>query len=100
MDCEEVAIKTAIRLIRRNWKGSSVVIHLYVEDCDAMYKRAVEAGATASMPLMDAFWGDRYGQVTDSVGQRWGIATHKQDLTPAEVQKGAGESFKNMPASG
>jgi len=78
-------------------KGTSAVIHLYVPDCDAVYKRAVDAGATATMPLMDAFWGDRYGQLTDPFGHQWGIATHKQDLTPEEIQKAAEAWFKNMP---
>lgn len=72
--------------------GSGVGIHLYVEDADATYDRAVEAGATATMPLVDAFWGDRYGKLTDPFGHIWSIATHKEDLTPEQVaERGAAE---------
>jgi uncharacterized glyoxalase superfamily protein PhnB len=74
----------------------TAVLHLYVEDADSMYNRAVKAGAKASMPLMDAFWGDRYGQVTDPFGHVWSIATHKQDLTPDQIAKGAQEFFAGM----
>ena len=76
--------------------GTTVCIHLYVEDVDAACEKAVAAGATVSMPVMDAFWGDRYGRLTDPFGHHWSIATHKQDLTPEEIAKGAEEFFKNM----
>jgi uncharacterized glyoxalase superfamily protein PhnB len=69
--------------------GSPAGIHLYVEDADAVFQRAVEAGATVVMPLENAFWGDRYGQLTDPFGHRWGIATHIQDLTEEEMMRGA-----------
>ena len=49
-------------------KGTSICVHLYVEDADKAYQRAVDAGAKPTMPLMDAFWGDRYGKVTDPFG--------------------------------
>ncbi len=65
---------------------------IYVTDCDAQFKRAVDAGATASMPPTDMFWGDRMGQVTDPFGQKWTIATHVKDMTPEEM-KVAGEAF-------
>ena len=68
--------------------GSPVNLFLYVEDCDAVFNRAVEAGATVSMPLADQFWGDRYGKLTDPFGHSWSVATHIKDLTPEEIQKG------------
>ncbi len=71
--------------------STSVVMHLYVPDADSACARAVAAGAKVTMPLMDAFWGDRYGQVTDPFGHVWSIATHKQDLTPQQMMK-AGEA--------
>lgn len=74
-------------------KGTPVTLHLYVENADAAYDRAVKAGATATMPLMDAFWGDRYGKVTDPYGHHWSIATHTKDLTPEQIAKGAEEWF-------
>jgi PhnB protein len=69
--------------------GTPVTIHLYVEDCDAVFARAVEAGATVAMPLADMFWGDRYGTLIDPFGHHWAIATHKQDLTPAQIAEAA-----------
>jgi uncharacterized glyoxalase superfamily protein PhnB len=69
-------------------KGTPVVIHLYVEDADAVWARALDAGARPTMPLSDMFWGDRYGQVVDPFGHRWSIATHKQDLTPEQIMEG------------
>ena len=68
-------------------KGTPAVLHLYVTDADAAIARAVAAGAQVTMPAADMFWGDRYGQVVDPFGHRWSIATHKQDLTPEEIQQ-------------
>ncbi len=71
---------------------SSVGFWLWVTDCDASFKRAVDAGATAKMPPMDMFWGDRTGAVTDPFGYTWTFATHVKDMTEAEM-KAAGEEF-------
>lgn len=67
-------------------KGTPVTIHLYVPDTDVFYNRAVAAGAKAVMPPADMFWGDRYGVLEDPWGHSWSIATHQQDLTPAEIE--------------
>jgi hypothetical protein len=48
------------------------------------------------MPVMDAFWGDRFGNVQDPFGHIWGIATHKKDMSAEELQKVGQEAFKNM----
>ncbi len=77
--------------------GSAVTLSLYVEDADAAFNRAVEAGATATMPPMDAFWGDRYGKFRDPFGHEWAVMQHIKDLTPEEIQKGAEEWMKNAP---
>jgi uncharacterized glyoxalase superfamily protein PhnB len=69
-------------------KGTSVTIHLYVEDVDAAVAQAAAAGAKITLPISDMFWGDRYGQVEDPFGHRWSVATHKRDLTPQEIQEG------------
>jgi PhnB protein len=53
--------------------GSGLTLHLQVDDADAWFNRAVSAGAKATMPLENMFWGDRYGQVTDPFGYRWSI---------------------------
>ena len=77
--------------------GAGVVIHLYVEDVDALFARAVAAGATVTMPLMDMFWGSRYGQISDPFGHKWSLATHIKDLTQAEVEEAAKNSMAEMP---
>ena len=69
----------------KSLKGSPVTIHLYVEDVDAFVKRAVAAGAKITMPLEDMFWGDRYCKLEDPFGHHWSAATHKRDVTPAEM---------------
>lgn len=71
----------------KSLKGSPVTIHLYVEDADASFAQAIKAGAKATMPLEDAFWGDRYGKLEDPFGHQWSIATHIRDVTPEEMQK-------------
>ena len=78
--------------------GSPSSLHLYVEDADAADARAVEAGATARYPMEDAFWGDRYGKVTDPYGHEWGIATHVKDLTDEEIRKAGDEFMASMGA--
>ena len=70
-------------------KGSPVVIHLQVENVDAMFAQAVTAGATAKMPPADMFWGDRYCVLEDPFGHQWSIATHVQDLSPEQLQEAA-----------
>jgi len=67
--------------------GASGSILLYVRDVDAAFKRAMDAGARVMRPLADMFWGDRYGQLADPFGHEWGLATHKEDLTPREIAK-------------
>lgn len=71
----------------RALKNTPVYLHLYVEDADAAYARALEAGAKTLMPPADMFWGDRYGQVEDPFGHRWSIATHKRDMTPQQMKE-------------
>jgi len=70
-------------------KGSSVTLHLYVEDADAQFKQAIDAGCTVCMPLDDMFWGDRYGIVQDPFGHLWSIATHIRDASPEEIRAAA-----------
>jgi PhnB protein len=76
--------------------GSPVGFWLYVDDSDALFKRAVDAGARVQMPLVDQFWGDRAGSVADPEGISWWIATRKEDLTRDEMEARATEFFKQM----
>ncbi|MCC6409041.1 MAG: VOC family protein [Planctomycetes bacterium] len=69
--------------------GTPVRMMLYVEDCDALFARAVAAGAKVIRPLVDQFYGDRVGGLEDPFGHIWFIATHKEDLTPEELSKRA-----------
>jgi uncharacterized glyoxalase superfamily protein PhnB len=78
--------------------GSPVSLNVYVEDCDAVFNRAVEAGAAVKMPVADMFWGDRYGKVTDPFGHSWGILTHVKDLTEDEIKVAAAEAMAAMAA--
>ncbi len=71
----------------KSLKGSPVTIHLFVEDVDAFVARAVAAGAAVTMPIADAFWGDRYGKIEDPFGHHWSVATHQRDVSPEEMQK-------------
>jgi PhnB protein len=76
--------------------GSPVTLHLYVEDVDSFFQRAVGAGAKVKMPIADMFWGDRYGQLADPFGHEWSIATHKEDPTPEEMKKRAEAAMAQM----
>jgi PhnB protein len=73
--------------------GSPVHMHLYVEDVDSLYQRAVDAGAKVVMPLADQFWGDRYGVVEDPSGHRWALASHVQDMSPEQMKQAASAVF-------
>jgi PhnB protein len=65
---------------------SPVTLHLQVENADAAFEKAVAAGCTVTMPLADAFWGDRYGQLKDPFGHSWSIAHHIRGMSPEEIQ--------------
>ena len=78
--------------------GSPVTIHMFVEDVDAAFNKALAAGAQVRMPLADMFWGDRYGVLTDPFGHSWSIATHKEDLTPEEIGNRAQAAFSECAA--
>ena len=67
--------------------GTTGSIFLYVVNVDRAFSRAVEAGCTALMPPTDMFWGDRFGKLEDPFGNQWSMATHKEDVSPAEMKK-------------
>ena len=76
--------------------GSPASLWIYVDDSDALFDRAVEAGATEQMPMDDQFWGDRAGAVSDPAGYTWWIATRTEDLTHDEIQERAANFFQQM----
>ncbi len=76
--------------------GTPVTVFLYVKDVDEVFQKAVAAGAKIDMPVMDMFWGDRYGQVTDPFGHCWSLATHKEDVEPEELSKRAEAAMAKM----
>ena len=79
--------------------GSGTGLHIYIEDVDSAFDRAVQAGATVEMPVADMFWGDRYGKLRDPFGHKWSIGTHKADLSMEEMKKGMDETMAKMPKS-
>ena len=81
---EECAEMNKLSPESRGFATSS--LYLYVDDVDAAFAQAVDSGCKVCMPVSDMFWGDRYGHVTDPFGQEWSIATHKEDLSPAEIE--------------
>jgi PhnB protein len=76
------------------WKPMPGSMYLYVNDADATYKRALQAGATSTMEPTDQFYGDRSAGVKDLAGNHWWIATHKEDLSPEELAKRAKAAMK------
>jgi uncharacterized glyoxalase superfamily protein PhnB len=68
-------------------RTAPMYLHLYVPDVDAVFASAIGAGAKVEMPVQDMFWGDRYGKITDPFGHQWGLATHKEDVSPDELAK-------------
>jgi PhnB protein len=76
--------------------GTSVSVFMYVEDVDAVVKRAVDAGATITMEVADQFWGDRFGSVQDPFGHLWSIATHVEDVPPEEMAERAKAAMAAM----
>ena len=76
--------------------GTTVHIHVYVRDVDGMVERAVAAGAKLLRPVEDQFYGDRSGSVQDPFGHVWHLATHKKDVSMAQLRKGAEQKVREM----
>ena len=77
--------------------GSPVSLHLYVEDVDAVVKRAVEAGGKLTRPVENQFYGDRSGAIEDPSGHQWHIATHIEDVPPDEIDRRAAAAMQQSP---
>jgi PhnB protein len=91
--CEESPIPSPQSL-----GGSSVGLHVYVEDVDALFAQAINAGAKEVKPVEDQFYGDRTGTLEDPFGHIWFLATHKEDLTPDDINKRTEGLFKEGDA--
>lgn len=76
--------------------GSAMGLHIYLDGVDAAFDRAVKAGATVEMPVMDQFWGDRYGKLTDPFGHKWSIGTHIKDMSGDEMKQAMDEAMAKM----
>ena len=76
--------------------GTTVSIHLFVEDVDSVVHAAADAGATITMEPEDQFWGDRLGRITDPFGHVWLIATHVEDLSLEQIERRSREAFAAM----
>jgi PhnB protein len=76
--------------------GTCAGVFLYVDDVDAVVRRAADLGATITMEVADQFWGDRFGSITDPFGHSWAIATHVEDLTPEQMAERAKEAMAAM----
>lgn len=73
--------------------GTPVVLHISTENVEALWKRAIDAGATILQPLQDQFWGDRYGQIVDPFGYRWGLAQHIREVSTEDIARQAAKVF-------
>jgi PhnB protein len=76
-------------------QGTPVMLVLYVEDCDAVFRKAVDAGAKVQMELKDQFYGDRSGTVQDPFGHVWTISTHVEDVSSEEIERRAAAMMKS-----
>jgi PhnB protein len=76
--------------------NTSNSLFLYSDNVDAVFDRAVKAGAKVEMPLQNQFWGDRYGKIRDPFGHSWGLAQHVEDVAPAEMERRAKEWMAQM----
>ncbi len=80
------------------WKSRPGNFYVYVEDCDAIYEKALAAGATSISKPETQFYGDRHGGVTDSQGNNWWVATHVEDISPDDMKRRAEEHQKKQAA--
>ncbi len=91
--CADAAFRSPQEL-----NGSTIGLHLYVDDVDALFAQAVKAGASVVSPVQDQFYGDRNGTLKDPFGHVWFLATHKEELTPEEINQRAEAMFKQAAA--
>ncbi|MGX1882880.1 VOC family protein [Streptomyces sp. NPDC055287] len=76
--------------------GTPITLHVYVEDVDRVFAKALAQGAKELSPVKDEFYGDRTGQLEDPFGHRWSIASHIEDVPAEEMEKRAEEAMQSM----
>jgi PhnB protein len=76
--------------------ATTVAVHLYVDDCDAMVARMESCGAAVLMEPVDMFWGERFARVRDPFGHEWGVTTPLRDMAPAEIEAAAAKLFEEI----
>lgn len=76
--------------------GSAMGLHIYLDNVDAAFDRAVKAGAQVEMPVAEQFWGDRYGKLKDPFGHKWSIATHTRDMSADEMKHAMDDAMAKM----
>jgi PhnB protein len=76
--------------------GTTASVFMYVDDVDATFEQAQQAGATVASPLEDMFWGDRFGTLSDPFGHVWSVATHKEDLSEEEMAERSKAAMAEM----
>lgn len=74
-------------------RGTTVMLHVPVDDVDSSFEKAIQAGAKVKMAVTDTFWGDRYGQLEDPFGHLWSMSTPKEELTPEQIRERMKECF-------
>ncbi len=79
----------------KNLGGTTATMHIWTDDVDALFERAVKAGARVEMSVRDMFWGDRYATLYDPFGHKWGLAQRIANLTPDQMLENAAEVFSN-----
>jgi PhnB protein len=78
--------------------GTVGALAIHTRDVDALWQRAIAAGAEISVPLQEMFWGDRHGEIFDPFGHRWGLAQHLRDVPADEIRAAAAAIFGGEPA--
>ncbi|MFD7834683.1 VOC family protein [Streptomyces sp. NPDC059761] len=75
--------------------GTPVTLHVYVDDVDAVFAKALSLGATERSPVKNEFYGDRTGQFEDPFGHRWNVSTHVEDVSPEEMERRSKEAMRS-----
>lgn len=90
---DEMPARGVLSPLSPDGDSASCTTHMYAEEVDSLWNRAVEAGAQIKLPLADQFWGDRYGKLLDPFGHEWSLASHVADLTEEQIAEATKRAF-------